>query len=216
MVKINTFKLIAIILVTFTITGCSGEVKKRADSKNSQNSVVEQKNNNEMLNFSAEVIDEGKKLINAYENKEQKYSLRYSADWDYPVLDEDGDAFFYYSKGDDKNFSNNISITTANESDAFATFMSADMFAKMVETMIQNDGTFDKVQIVRSEKNKVNADVQFFVEFESKDKKNWYFTQQYYFIKKDKFIILTATFSVKEDLKKYEKEVQSMASSIRF
>ena len=216
MMKINIVKLISFIFLGLFIAGCSGEKKNTTDLKDSQSSISNQNNNNDMLNFSAEVLESGKKLPNIYENKEQKYSVRYSADLDNPSLDEDGDAGFSFIEKEKEDASWSIDISVSNESDRLTSLLSAKIFSEAVVKQIKKEGKFDDVQAVRYEKNKQNDVTMFFLETKIKHKSQIILLQQYYLIHKDRTAVFTGSFSDEEGMKRFGRDMQSMVSSFKF
>ena len=209
-------KLLIVIFLGLLVAGCLGERRKSTDVKEEQSSTSAQKGSNEMLNFSAEALEAGKKLPNIYENKEQKYSIRYAADSETPTVDEDGDVEFNFVGKDQEDSGWDINITVANDSDYLGSLLSAKLFSEAVVSQLKEQGNFDDVKALRYEKSKGKDITMFFLETRIRNKLQVILLQQYYFISKNRLVVFTGGFSDQENMKRFERDMQIMVSTFKF
>lgn len=130
---------VSLFLMIFLV-GCTSDTAK-VSSESSGKSKPE--SSSSMIEMSAEKKEEAMKLPLSFTNSELGYSLRYPDTWGDMETDPDSDVTFYRLQNGD--FGDNIGISVM-DNDPLTMRLSADLFAKVLERELNNEGTIQTLK----------------------------------------------------------------------
>lgn len=167
------------------LAGCTSNtatVSSESKEKPKQNST------SSMIEMNEEKKDKAMKLPLSFTNAELGYSLRYPETWGDMETDPDSDVTFYRLQNGD--FGDNIGISIM-DNDPLAMKLSADVFAKVLERELNNEGTIKNAKILVKEKGPWYFGEGFYFEYRGVADKSSLHFGQYYLSNNKKLVIIT-------------------------
>lgn len=200
--------ILGLFLMIF-ITGCNSENEK-ASLGFSEKSKLEL--DSSMIEMTSEKKEEAMKLPLSYINEELGYSMRYPNTWGDMETDPDSDVTFYRLQ--DGDFGDNIGISVI-ENDPLAMKLSAELFAKVLERELNNEGTIKSAKILVKEKGPWYFGEGFYFEYIGIVNKTSLHFGQYYLSNNKKMVIITFV-SDKKNWPVVKADAELIAHSFRF
>lgn len=176
--------IILSLFLMFFLAGCTSTeiVSSESNEKSKQNST------STMLEMNTEKKEKAMKLPLSFTNTELGYSLRYPDTWGDMETDPDSDVTFYRLQ--DGDFGDNIGISIM-DNDPLTMKLSADLFAKVLERELNNEGTIKNAKILVKEKGPWYFGEGFYFEYRGSVNKTSLHFGQYYLSNNKKLVIIT-------------------------
>jgi len=190
------------------LVGCTSTAKVSSDS----NEKSKQESTSSMMEISSRKKEKAMKLPLTYTNTELGYSLRYPDTWGDMETDPDTDVTFYRLQNGD--FGDNIGISIM-DNDPLAMKLSADLFAKVLERELNNEGTIKNAKILVKEKGLWYFGEGFYFEYVGNVSKISLHFGQYYLSNNKKLAIITFV-SDEKNWPIVKKEAELIAHSFQF
>lgn len=191
------------------ITGCNSENEKISFGSGEKLKVELASS---MIEMTSEKEEKAMKLPLYYVNEELGYSLRYPDTWGDMETDPEQDVTFYRLQ--DGDFGDNISISVM-ENDPLAMKLSADLFAKILERELNNEGTIKNAKILVKEKGPWYFGEGFYFEYTGAiDKTSLHFGQ--YYLSNNKKLVIVTFVSDEKNWPIVKTEAGLIAHSFRF
>lgn len=175
--------ILSLFLMIF-LAGCTSTatIFSESNEKSKQNST------SSMIEMNEEKKEKAMKLPLSFTNAELGYSLRYPETWGDMETDPDSDVTFYRLQNGD--FGDNIGISIM-DNDPLAMKLSADVFAKVLERELNNEGTIKNAKILVKEKGLWYFGEGFYFEYRGVADKSSLHFGQYYLSNNKKLVIIT-------------------------